>query len=153
MEFDRPGFDREVGLRLQLIRKRRGVTQAQLAKEIGVPRATYANLESGRQRIPVDILWRAAVKLNVSISSLVPEPTNRQPTNESLFSSVHTLGANAASPASHTTLNAGSLPVHTFVFGGTSSVSASLPMTDGQPVVSALPGELPYQWTSMSDEE
>jgi len=95
MAFDRPGFDREVGLRLQLARKRREITQAELAKKIGLPRASYANLESGRQRIPVDILWRAAVILDVPISSLVPEPLNRRsprdsvllPTSRDLFGS------------------------------------------------------------------
>src|SRR5258708_12260162 len=85
MAFDRPGFDKEVGLLLQLARKRREVTQAELAKKIGLPRASYANIESGRQRIPVDVLWRAAVVLNVSISSLVPEPANRSPLRHSIF--------------------------------------------------------------------
>ena len=86
MEFDRPGFDREVGLRLQLARKRRGITQAQLAEKIGLPRPSYANLESGRQRIPIDVVWRVAVALGVSIATLVPEPVNRRAAaGESLF--------------------------------------------------------------------
>jgi transcriptional regulator with XRE-family HTH domain len=85
MAFDRPGFDKEVGLRLRLARKRRGVTQADIAAKIGVPRATYANMESGRQRIPVDILWRAAVVLSVSISALVPEPLNVRSPHEPLL--------------------------------------------------------------------
>ena len=80
MEFDRPGFDREVGLRLQLHRKRRGITQAVIAEKIGVPRASYANIEAGRQRVAVDILWRAAVVLNISIAALVPEPLHRAST-------------------------------------------------------------------------
>jgi transcriptional regulator with XRE-family HTH domain len=77
MGFDRKGFDREVGRRLQLVRKRREMTQEQLAREIGITRASYANVEAGRQRIPLDIVWRAAVVLGVSISSLVPEAINR----------------------------------------------------------------------------
>jgi DNA-binding XRE family transcriptional regulator len=77
MDFDRPGFDREVGLRLQLMRKRRGVTQAVLAEKIGIARPSYTNIEAGRQRVPVDVLWRAAVILGVPISSLVPEPVAR----------------------------------------------------------------------------
>ena len=89
MDFDRPGFDREVGLRLQLARKRRGITQAVLAEKIGLPRASYANIEAGRQRIPVDIVWRAAVVLGTQISSLVPEPVNRVPATESVFPSLN----------------------------------------------------------------
>lgn len=73
MGFDREGFDKEVGLLLQATRKRREMTQEQLAAEIGVQRASYANIEAGRQRVPLDIVWRAAVVLGVSISALVPE--------------------------------------------------------------------------------
>jgi transcriptional regulator with XRE-family HTH domain len=74
MEFDRAGFDREVGLRLQRARKERGITQQELAKRIGLPRPSYANLESGRQRVPLDVVWRAAVVLDLPIATLVPEP-------------------------------------------------------------------------------
>jgi len=74
MSFDRDGFDKEVGLLLQAARKRREMTQEELAAEIGVQRASYANIEAGRQRIPLDIVWRAAVVLGMPIASLVPEP-------------------------------------------------------------------------------
>ncbi len=74
MEFDRAGFDREVGLRLQRARKDRGITQEELARRIGLPRPSYANIESGRQRIPLDVVWRASIVLGLSIGALVPEP-------------------------------------------------------------------------------
>jgi transcriptional regulator with XRE-family HTH domain len=77
MEFDRAGFEREVAKRLQLYRKNKGITQDGLAKRIGMTRPSYANIEAGRQRIPLDVVWRAAVVLGVSISALVPEPLNR----------------------------------------------------------------------------
>lgn len=78
MDFDRSGFDREVGLRLQRARRDRGVTQEELAKRIGLPRPSYANIESGRQRIPLDVVWRAAIVLSVPVGSLVPEPLGRR---------------------------------------------------------------------------
>ncbi len=78
MEFDRAGFDRDVGLRLQRARKEHGITQAQLAKRLGLPRPSYANIESGRQRVPLDVVWRAAVVLGVSLATLVPEPLSRR---------------------------------------------------------------------------
>lgn len=74
MGFDRTGFEREVGVRLQLARKRKKLTQGELATQIGITRATYASVEAGRQRIPIDVVWRAAVILGVSLVSLVPEP-------------------------------------------------------------------------------
>jgi transcriptional regulator with XRE-family HTH domain len=73
MPFDRQGFDREVGLLLQLARKRKDKTQGELAAALGMNRASYANIEAGRQRIPLDVVWRVAVVLGVSIASLVPE--------------------------------------------------------------------------------
>jgi transcriptional regulator with XRE-family HTH domain len=77
MVFDRAGFDREVGLRLQRARKARGLTQEELARRIGLPRPSYANIESGRQRVPLDVVWRAAIVLAEPIEMLVPEPLPR----------------------------------------------------------------------------
>ena len=74
MAFDRAGFDREVGLRLQRARRERGITQEELARRIGLPRASYANIESGRQRVPLDVVWRAAIVLERPMSALAPEP-------------------------------------------------------------------------------
>jgi transcriptional regulator with XRE-family HTH domain len=77
MVFDRAGFDREVGLRLQRARRERGITQEELARRIGLPRPSYANIESGRQRVPLDVVWRAAIVLDRPIAALVPEPLSR----------------------------------------------------------------------------
>ena len=77
MSFDRAGFERAVGTLLQVARSRKGMTQEALAEAIGVPRASYANLEAGRQRIPVDVIWRVAVILGISVVSLLPEPVYR----------------------------------------------------------------------------
>jgi transcriptional regulator with XRE-family HTH domain len=79
MGFDRAGFDRDVGARLQRARKERGITQEELAKRLGLPRPSYANIESGRQRVPLDVVWRAAVVLEVPMTALVPEPLSRRP--------------------------------------------------------------------------
>jgi transcriptional regulator with XRE-family HTH domain len=78
MDFDRAGFDREVGLRLQRARRERGITQEELARRIGLPRPSYANIESGRQRVPLDVVWRAAIVLDQAIAALVPEPLIRR---------------------------------------------------------------------------
>ena len=72
MAFDRRGFDKEVGILLGAARKRANLTQGQLADKMGVERTTYSNVESGRQRIFVDVVWRAAVVLGVPVQSLLP---------------------------------------------------------------------------------
>ena len=74
MNFDRDGFYREVGLHVQMHRKRAKLTQGEVANDLCMPRATYANVESGRQRVPVDVVWRLAVLFNVPIHLLLPEP-------------------------------------------------------------------------------
>jgi transcriptional regulator with XRE-family HTH domain len=73
MRFDSKGFYHEVGLLLARTRKDGGWTQEQVAIAIGIPRATLASLEGGRQRVVVDVLWRAAVVLGCSLEKLVPE--------------------------------------------------------------------------------
>lgn len=72
MAFDLGAFNREVGLYLQANRKRCGKTQEDVALELGIARASYANIEAGRQRISVDVLWKAAVLFEVSVDALVP---------------------------------------------------------------------------------
>jgi|SRR5712692_3007860 len=74
MTFDRDGFYREVGLRVQMRRKSAKLTQDEVACELGMPRATYANVERGRQRVPVDVIWRLAVLFDVPVHLLLPEP-------------------------------------------------------------------------------
>ena len=74
MDFDRDGFYREVGLRLQLLRKSRGLTQQQVGEAIGVSRATYASVESGRQTLALDVAWRMVVFFGVPFDRITPEP-------------------------------------------------------------------------------
>ncbi len=74
MDFDRVGFYADVGVRAQLLRKRAGLKQGQVAASLSMPRGTYANVERGRQRVPVDVIWRLAVVLDVPIQALLPEP-------------------------------------------------------------------------------
>lgn len=71
--FDAIGFYADVGERLRRYRRQQSKTQAVVSSEIGIPRATYANLECGRQRVTVDVLWRAAIVLNVPFIKLTPE--------------------------------------------------------------------------------
>jgi len=72
LAFDLGAFNREVGLYLQVNRKRTGMTQEDVALALGIARASYANIEAGRQRISIDVLWKAAVLFSVSVDALVP---------------------------------------------------------------------------------
>lgn len=59
---------------LKQLREARGLTQQQMAKLSGVPRATWAHLESGEGNPTLSILHRAATSLQVSIEELIAAP-------------------------------------------------------------------------------
>ena len=59
---------------LKALREARGVTQAQLAKLAGIPRATWAHLESGAGNPTLAVLQRVAGALQVSLEELVAPP-------------------------------------------------------------------------------
>jgi transcriptional regulator with XRE-family HTH domain len=72
------GMDAEVAARLGAnvaqLRETRGMTQQQMAKLAGVPRATWAHLESGNANPTLSVLNRAAGALQVSIEELIRPP-------------------------------------------------------------------------------
>ncbi|MFT3770265.1 MAG: helix-turn-helix domain-containing protein [Minicystis sp.] len=63
-----------LGLNVKQLREARGLTQDQLAKVAGVPRATWANLESGAANPTLAVLRRAAAALQVTIEELLSAP-------------------------------------------------------------------------------
>ena len=97
VSFDRDAFLREVGLRMQVVRKSRGLTQEDVAGTIGVSRATYASIERGRQRATIDLLWKIAVTLSVAISDLFPEPLVNAGTQSNLLSRTGLLDSHSLS--------------------------------------------------------
>lgn len=64
-------FYREFGERVRRARGER-FSQAELARRIGMSRGSVANIEVGRQRIPLHVLTVLARELDVDPSSLLP---------------------------------------------------------------------------------
>lgn len=56
------------------LREARGLSQQQLAKLAGIPRPTWANLESGSANPTLAVLTRVAAALQVSIEELIGPP-------------------------------------------------------------------------------
>ncbi|MDE5602063.1 MAG: helix-turn-helix domain-containing protein [Clostridia bacterium] len=56
---------------LQDLRKKRKITQQQLADYLGVPRTTLAHYESGRNEMGYDLLCRTADYFEVSVDALL----------------------------------------------------------------------------------
>lgn len=65
---------KEVGQNIRRYRVRAHRTQAQLAAEIGISRASLANVEAGRQRVLIHYLYALAEALDIdSPAVLIPE--------------------------------------------------------------------------------
>lgn len=69
---------RLVGAEIRRRRERMGKTQDELAIRVGLSRASVANLEAGRQAVPLHHLVEVAAALGVSAADLLPkEPVLR----------------------------------------------------------------------------
>jgi len=63
-----------LGANLRQLREMRGVSQEQVARSAGIPRATWASLESGAANPTLVVLTRVAAALGVSIEELIAAP-------------------------------------------------------------------------------
>jgi len=65
---------RELGLRIRQARERNGegMSQDALAKRLGISRASIVNIEAGRQRAPIHLLWKIAELLGTELTLLIP---------------------------------------------------------------------------------
>ncbi|MEO8183881.1 MAG: XRE family transcriptional regulator [Deltaproteobacteria bacterium] len=59
---------------IRTLREARSATQAELAKLAGLPRATWGNLESGAGNPTLQVLYRVAQALQVSLEELLAAP-------------------------------------------------------------------------------
>jgi transcriptional regulator with XRE-family HTH domain len=63
---------REVGQRIQAIRKSKGLSMRQAAQQAGVCASTWTNIERGRHALSVRNLRNVAAVLTVPVSALLP---------------------------------------------------------------------------------
>jgi transcriptional regulator with XRE-family HTH domain len=67
-------LSRRLGQNIRQLRDAQGLTQEQMAKHSGLPRATWANLESGTANPTLAVLTKVAVALRVSMEELIAVP-------------------------------------------------------------------------------
>lgn len=72
MEINEPLLYRTVGERLKQHRRSCGLTQSQLAAATGMQRTTIANIESGRQKASLSVLYQLCAVLKIEVSRLLP---------------------------------------------------------------------------------
>lgn len=65
---------RHLATNVKQLRQARGFTQEQLARISGVPRATWANLESGAANPTIGVLLKVAAALQVPVEELLAPP-------------------------------------------------------------------------------
>src|SRR5262245_53034094 len=63
-----------LGRNIQTLREARGRTQEQIARLAGIPRATWANLESGAANPTLAVLIKVAQALQVRLGELIEPP-------------------------------------------------------------------------------
>ena len=61
-----------VGAAIRIARTASGMTQAELAAQVHVKRTSIVNIESGRQRLPLALLYDIADALSVQAILLLP---------------------------------------------------------------------------------
>jgi transcriptional regulator with XRE-family HTH domain len=83
MTQDEKAFFKQLGGRIAQLRKRQGLTQVQLAEQLGLTQQMVASYEVGRRRVPVSLLPQIADTLAASLDELVGkkagQPAKRGP--------------------------------------------------------------------------
>ena len=91
MDVDEVHLYRTLGTRLKGKRLETGLTQGQLADAADVLRTSIANIEAGRQKPPLHVLYRICAVLEIEVSTLLPtlaEITQRDLTTAAASQSV-----------------------------------------------------------------
>jgi transcriptional regulator with XRE-family HTH domain len=63
---------RMIGDRIREARERSGMTQTALAGKLTLSRVSIVNIEKGRQRAPLHVLWQIAELVNIELTVLIP---------------------------------------------------------------------------------
>lgn len=75
-----PSMYQEVGRLIGAYRRKHKLSQAVLAQRVGHTRTSVTNIEAGRQRIPLDLLFTIADILQVDVRDLLPAASFTLPT-------------------------------------------------------------------------
>jgi DNA-binding XRE family transcriptional regulator len=73
MEIEEELLYRRIGESVRRRRKEVGMTQSQVAAEVGVLRTSVTNIETGRQKAPLHLLFKICAALGIETSTVIPE--------------------------------------------------------------------------------
>lgn len=99
---------RQLGLAAALKRKALGLTQAEVAAQVGLTRASLANIETGRQKVMLHQVYSlvSALKLN-SVLDLVPPSFVPAEASEPVFFTGSTVNSRERAQIEHFVRSAG----------------------------------------------
>ncbi len=85
-----------VGPRLRELRKARGMTQSELARQIGIQQSDLSRMEKGEYRVSLDNLFRILAVFGMDIAEFfgdrpLPEPATRRPLSQEDLRLLHLL--------------------------------------------------------------
>ena len=69
-----PSLYKRLGATIRERRRHLRLTQEYLSSQLGISRASLANVETGRQRVLVHQLYSFAEKLDIKVEALLPNP-------------------------------------------------------------------------------
>lgn len=72
----------QIGGIIRSLRRRADQPQEALAGQLGISRATLANIETGRQRVLIHQLYAIAQALRVDLMDLLPQPAENPTTSD-----------------------------------------------------------------------
>jgi len=61
-----------IGQKIRQTREAKGLSQQKVANRLGLSRASVVNIEAGRQKTPVHVLWEIALILDTEIQIFLP---------------------------------------------------------------------------------
>jgi transcriptional regulator with XRE-family HTH domain len=70
----------EARRKLLQARVTQGLSHVKLAQQLGISRASVVNIEAGRQRAPLHLLWQFSETLATDLSLLIPRREELSPT-------------------------------------------------------------------------
>jgi len=73
MTIDRDSLYAQIGKRIQVKRANLGMTQSELAKQLGLSRTSIANIEAGNQNAPIHVFYEICVILQIRPVEIFPE--------------------------------------------------------------------------------
>lgn len=75
-------FDMNPGEKIKEIRKRKNITQEQLAKKLGVKRSVISKYENGTVNMTLKTMLKIAMELDVSVDDFISENEEPKPNND-----------------------------------------------------------------------